>query len=475
LTQKRRHNVPTYSLQPDIARQGGDLIVGDSGGRQTDQILLGTLAERGARRRLWLDISGEQVVAIFGKRGTGKSYTLGVLIEGLASGAGETQLAISKTPRGGLVFDIMDIFWSSQIALTESGPAEVQRQHNLMKRSGLTSTPLNIDVWVPGGFENPAVDPSGTLPLYMTPSDLTIDDWAGLFEVDIYAEPRGMLIADIVQFLAADGYTDKASGTKVPPSPSYTFADMIQCIDSSSEIEQSYQALTVRSVRQRLTSFGSLSLFSGPPTNLSALIQPHRVSVLMMARLPDPLKNVVVSTLLRRIMRQRSEASFAQKRLDLTSNLADAERQNLEAVVNNSIPRTWVLMDEAHILAGAGPNSLARDAFIKYAKEGRNYGLSLALATQQPSAIDARLTSQVETLITHQLTSPKDAAVARDSIRSPLPTELNIDGVPCSVDDLLRRMDQGTAVFSCANARNLARLCVFSVRARTTAHGGYEA
>src|SRR5690349_1130187 len=99
----------TYSLDPELLENLGDVLAGDAGQRGKDKLLLGRLIEAGPRRNLWLDISGEQVVAIFGKRGTGKSYTLGVFIEGLASGPGTSQLASVTTPRAGLVLDIMDI------------------------------------------------------------------------------------------------------------------------------------------------------------------------------------------------------------------------------------------------------------------------------------------------------------------------------------------------------------------------------
>jgi DNA helicase HerA-like ATPase len=184
---------------------------------------------------------------------------------------------------------------------------------------------------------------------------------------------------------------------------------------------------------------------------------------------------VIVSVLLRRVLRQRRDASFAQKRLDLQPELSASETSELKATIGANIPRTWVLLDEAHVLAGTDQGSIARDAFIKYAKEGRNYGLSLALATQQPSALDSRLTSQVETLIVHQLTAPKDAAVALDNLRSPLPSDVKVGGEKVGVDLLLRSLTPGVATFSCGNAPLLPRVCVATVRPRVSAHGGYEA
>src|SRR5687767_7436801 len=135
----RNATMTNYALDPEPVAEGGDIVAGDAAARARDQLLLGKLAESGRMRRLWLDASGEQVIAILGKRGTGKSYTLGVLLEGLAAGRGETPIAKLQTPRAALVLDIMDIFWTSRIPLTAEGPPEVAKQYEAMRRYGLQS------------------------------------------------------------------------------------------------------------------------------------------------------------------------------------------------------------------------------------------------------------------------------------------------------------------------------------------------
>jgi DNA helicase HerA-like ATPase len=468
--------MPTYDLTPAPTKGRGPVIGGDPADKKRDLIYLGTLAETGPKREVWLDVSGEQVVGIVGKRGTGKSYTLGVLLEGLASGQGKSTIASCTTPRGGLVLDIMDIFWSSQIKLIEdpSASAEIKKQFAIMKRAGLQSRDLAVDVWVPAGFENPQIDPPLVNVLRINPSRLSIDDWGALFGINIYSEPRGMLIADLVQLVSLRGYDDQ-SGATVPPRSDYGLTDLLNCLENSALVATNYSDMTIRSVRQRIQSFAQLNLFQGIPTPLGDLIKPGRISVLMLARVPDEIKKVIVSVLISQIMSQRRDASFAQKRLDLQTNLASNDRQQLETIIHQRIPRTWLLMDEAHILAGSSESSVATEALVKFAKEGRNYGLSLAVATQQPSALDARLMSQVETLLVHQLTAVKDAETAAANIRSPDPEAIRIDGEVYDKGGLLRRLAQGVAVFSSANAPNLSRLCVCNVRPRITAHGGYEA
>jgi len=463
-----------YALDPDPAGASGDIVAGDAAQRERDLLLIGKLAEAGRLRNLWLDISGEQVVAVLGKRGTGKSYTLGVLVEGLAAGAGNTQISKVHTPRAGLVLDIMDIFWTSQIALSPNGPPEIQKQYDAMRRANLQPQQLAVDVWIPGGFERPEIDPPGLRILHIRASHLEIDDWGALFEVDVFNEPRGMLLADAIAHVSVQGYR-RGDGTVVAPVPDYDFTVLLDCLADDVDINANFRSDTIRSIRQRLTSYASLPLFSGPPTPLADLLRAFRTSVLMLARVPDALKKVLVAVLLRRLLRERRDASLAQKRLDLDTRMSTVDTQRLQQFIANSVPRTWVLMDEAHVLAGVDDPSVARDALVKYAKEGRNYGLSLALATQQPSALDSRLMSQVETLVVHQLTAPRDAAVATQNMRSPAPARLRVDGADVDVETLLRRLGQGTATFSCGNAPGLTRLCVASIRARVTAHGGYEA
>ncbi|MER8919022.1 hypothetical protein [Mesorhizobium sp. M0802] len=465
--------VVSYELEPELSKDAR-VVAGDPAARARDTLLLGELAESGRRRRLYVDISGEQVVAIFGKRGTGKSFTLGVVLEGLAAAKGETALSTKVTPRAALVLDIMDIFWTSTIALAPTGPPELVKQHAIMKQAGYTPIDLSVDLWIPAGFENPSTDPAGVGSLVISASDMGLDDWGALFGIDIYTEPRGMLIHELIHSVSITGYAD-ASGTTHPPKSDYSISDLLACCENNNTLLANFQDGTARSVRQRLLTFSVLPLFQGTSTPLSAILRPFRTSVLMLARVPDGLKNVVVAVLTRRIMRERRDASHAQKRLDLQANLSVEEKNKLQNVVNGSIPRTWVLMDEAHVLASSDAPPAVRESLIKFAKEGRNYGLSLCIATQQPSAIDPKLMSQVETLLVHQLTAPRDAQIAQEMIRSPLPSSLKINGEPASVSALIRQLSPGTAIFSSGNAPNLPRCCVVKVRPRVTAHGGYEA
>ncbi|MFC1575525.1 ATP-binding protein [Gemmatimonadota bacterium] len=464
----------TFKLTPELQTKPGDLVLGDSSERKRDKVFLGHLSESGPKRGLWLDISGEQVVAIFGKRGTGKSYSLGVLLEGLALQGEDTPLAEVKTQRGALVFDLMGIFWSSAIPLTDDGPPEVRKQYELMNSAGLETYSLALDLWVPDGFQNPQIDPPNLQALSVGAAQLDIDDWGALFGLDMFGEPRGMLLSDAIRLVAREGYRQK-NGTPRAAKADFTIDDLLRFCEEWEDIDTEYRDETVRSLRQRLNTLSGYDVFTAEGTRLSELVQPGRVSVLLLNRLPDELKKVLVSVLLRGMLRSRGDASFAQKRLDLDGSLSEEEEARLRKAVSDSMPRAWILLDEAHILAAQGEASVAKEMLVKYAKEGRNYGLSMALATQQPAVLDKRLTSQIETLLVHQLTSPDDASVAARAMRSPHPESIQIDRTSGDMASLLRRVRQGEVVFSTGNSPSLARCIVVRIRPRVSAHGGYEA
>lgn len=71
-----------------------------------------------------------------------------------------------------------------------------------------------------------------------------------------------------------------------------------------------------------------------------------------------------------------------------------------------------VFLDEAHQFIGRSigdeANNVSLDAFGLIAKEGRKYGLTVAIATQRPRDVPADVLSQLGTLFVHRLTNERD-------------------------------------------------------------------
>ena len=191
-----------------------------------------------------------------------------------------------------------------------------------------------------------------------------------------------------------------------------TFADAI---------EDTYHRESLRALRQRLQSVESTGLFDATGTPLTGLLQAGTVTVVLLGRLPSNQRAVVVAVLTRMLIHERSAAAFAEKRLALDPTLDDTEESSLETTVGSAVPRTVVALDEAQAFLSPDASGPARSLFVRLVKEGRNMGLSAVLATQQPSAIDQRILSQVETFVSHQLVTEADIRAVKLNLKSTFP------------------------------------------------------
>ncbi|MDD3178465.1 MAG: hypothetical protein PHR26_03010, partial [Candidatus ainarchaeum sp.] len=108
---------------------------------------------------------------------------------------------------------------------------------------------------------------------------------------------------------------------------------------------------------------------------------------------------LVIGILARRILAARKLLARQDAVKKFSTKDIDAE-QMLEI----EIPPTWMYIDEAHTLIPSG-NTLtpATAGIIEYVKQGRRPGCSLVFATQQPSAINTKVLSQVDVLISNKL------------------------------------------------------------------------
>jgi DNA helicase HerA-like ATPase len=133
--------------------------------------------------------------------------------------------------------------------------------------------------------------------------------------------------------------------------------------------------------------------------------------------------------------------------------------------------RAWCIIDEAHVICPAGYESSATRSVIEYVKRGRDAGLSLVLATQQPSAIDTRVLSQVDLTLVHRLTFDGDISAALARIPASLPDTFMFGTSEKDPRVLVRLLESGEAIIGDSQAD---RAFLGVVRPRVTAHGGAE-
>ncbi len=455
-----------FSIRPTLTPQRKH-VFGDSSHRGVDVISMGRLAEAGQAVSVDFDASGEFVMGIFGKRGSGKSYCLGAVLESLCTVEQETSIGRNSRTKAVLVFDTLNIFWTLEESLhADVGTDQFPDELSKLKSWGITPPATSASVFVPSGFRTGSM-PSSYSDLTLAPSALDADDWADLIETDLYSDRLGQLLFDVYSKVSIDGWASEDGQHSA--NPRFQVSDLLECLRADADIASHYSPETVRALSQRLRAVSRLKFIGGAGTSLRSLLLPGHACVLLMNRLPETMRAVLTSVLMRRILSERSEASEITKQLKLNRKLSSSDRENMTARLNELIPPTVVALDEAQNVLPSERATKATSTIIRYVREGRNHGLSFVFTTQQPSAIDARILAQVDTIVGHKLTIAADVRRFDDNLKSRLPDTVQVAGRDLNFGDWLRSLDPGQAIVS--NTEE-SRAFALDVRPRVCPHGG---
>lgn len=431
-------------------------------------VYLGRLAEAGPLVDVRFDTGLAHVVGLFGKRGSGKSYTLGTVLEGLCAREHETSISLNPRTNAVLLFDTLGIFQWVNISLNEKSRKEmIQRQFAVRRGWTIQSEPLDAVIWIPRG----SGEGTGTLgfkEFTIRSSEFAAEDWGYLLGLNIYQDRMGQLLNDAFIKVTAEGWNDGNKAHK--PSPVYSLSSLIKCIEADGELCSAYAPETRRAIRQQLCTYERNPIFSDDGTSLQELLRPGRMSVIVMNKMSDELRLIVVAAFLRQLIASRIRASEIEKHLALLESVPAGEQTRFEAAMKESIPPTWVAIDEAQNILPSERGTAATEVIVKYVREGRNYGLSFMVATQQPTAIDPRILAQVDTLIAHKLTVQSDVDYVRKNMKSNMPDEVKFANAVLSFDEILRGLDVGQALVSNTETE---RAFLLDIRPRVSVHGGF--
>ncbi|MBK7080429.1 MAG: hypothetical protein IPH55_06625 [Betaproteobacteria bacterium] len=129
----------TFDIEPRVA---GKVHLGSD--KRESVILAGRMAEKGNGDPIYFDGSDNFVVFEVGKRGSGKSYGMGSLLEGFATAAA-SKIGVHSDRRAVVLLDPLDIHWTALIPLSADGPEGLRRQHAVLKKwPDLEIEPINV-------------------------------------------------------------------------------------------------------------------------------------------------------------------------------------------------------------------------------------------------------------------------------------------------------------------------------------------
>ena len=313
-----------FDIEPRVA---GKIQIG--GTKREAMILAGKVAEKGNDEAIYFDGSDNFVVFEVGKRGSGKSYGMGSLLEGFATAA-TSKIGSHRERRAVLLLDPLDIHWTALVPLSEDGPEGLRRQHAILaKWEGLEVEPIRARVFVPAGYSWD-IDHPEFREFRMPVSSLTAGDWGLLIDADLVTEPRGRLIDEAYRKVTELGWGWNVLSTAHPPKAGYMITDLIECVEQDPDIAGFYSPETVRSVIQPLRSLARMPLFSAAEgTPLIELVEAGVLSIMCLGRLPEDLRTVVTTVLVRKLREDRMYASQIRRRLALRKETEESRQEQI--------------------------------------------------------------------------------------------------------------------------------------------------
>lgn len=449
---------------------GRHLIIGQrrNRGDTSALLLLGKCIEQ-ARvgnkfdTNIWLDIHTPHVVYVCGRRGTGKSYDLGILAEGLAL-AVDSKVTTKAPPITTVFFDTQNQFWALLDAPTEQ-ISEDRHQLSQLSRwdipaNGIPSAILFTPVGDP--LEHP-----NSLEFAIDPAELELEDWCGLFGLEVYS-PQGQTIRVLLRKVSTEGYEvqrtpGSVSSRHVQATEAYDLEDLIRCLTEDVELSEQSRRQTRDAVLWKLEALKDSRIFQKGGVDILQVIKPGQLSIFLLRNLDDATKSLVISVIAKKIFRTMGRYHTARKTAERSGRPMPKEHHLLPQGV-------WTLIDEAHLICPSDGHTAAKSTLIDYVKRGRDAGLSLVLATQQPSAVDSRVVSQVDLLVTHRLVVDADISAALARVPADFPK--NVAFGTSQISDrlaLVRALETGEAWVADAETN---RAILVAMRPRVSAHGG---
>jgi len=197
---------------------------------------------------------------------------------------------------------------------------------------------------------------------------------------------------------------DAAGLTVDTPTP-FRLSDVVSYLDEQlGRLERVQTTLPYRRLKSRIEALISDTRYSFMFGNLT--VEDTMASVLgRIFRVPIEGRPITVIDL----------AAVPSEILDVVISLISRLAFDLAVWSEARLPMLLVC-EEAHRYAPAGNTDRflpTRQALARIAKEGRKYGISLALVTQRPSDLDTTILSQCSTVVAMRLSTERDQQVMR--------------------------------------------------------------
>ncbi|MAH03722.1 hypothetical protein CMI39_02965 [Candidatus Pacearchaeota archaeon] len=384
--------------------------------------------------KILMDVARSHVVLVAGKRGGGKSYSIGVVAEELTNLPKDTSQNIAS-----LIFDTMGIYWTMKF--------QNEKDKELLRDWKLNPKNLPVKIFVPfGHYDNYLekgipIDKKFALDI----TEMNSDDWIITFGLDMI-NPVAVLIERTI--------------TKLKEKEDFNINEIISNLENDQKTAQETKNAAI-GLFEAANTWGIFAKKSEESTQVKDLISAGITSILDLSVYNSigsfNVRALVISLVSRKIFNQRMEARKKEEIKSVSSGL-----NFLSSVEKKEYPLVWMFIDEAHEFLPLNKKTIATDALIQLLREGRQPGISLVLATQQPGQIHKDVMTQSDIVISHRVTSSQDLEALNQIMQSYL-----LSSIKQYMNDLPSM--KGSAIILDDNSE---RIYPMKIRPRFTWHGG---
>ncbi|MBM3232081.1 ATP-binding protein [Candidatus Pacearchaeota archaeon] len=383
---------------------------------------------------IFLDVARSHVILVAGKRGSGKSYTLGVITEEIANLPQE--LARNIAP---IIFDTMGIFWTMKF--------KNEKDKDILHEWNLEARESPVKVFAPIGkieeYKEKGIPVDETFALKA--SELDSEDWIITFNLAMTSQ-EGVLITNTIAELKER-------------SSDFNIQDIIKQVTHTHNVSQETKNI-VSSLFQAAESWGIFSK-SNQGTEIIDLVNAGKTTILDLSVYSSigsfNVRGLVIGLVSKKLFNERINA---RKKEEIQSIQHGIDYASYNPTREN--PLVWLFIDEAHEFLKKNEKTPATDALVQILREGRQPGISLVLATQQPGQIHNDVMTQSDIVISHRVTSKPDIEALNQIMQSYL-----LESIKTSMDKL--PSSKGSAIILDDNSE---RIYPMRMRPRLTWHGG---
>ncbi|MBI2541293.1 ATP-binding protein [Candidatus Woesearchaeota archaeon] len=370
--------------------------------------------------KVYLDVAKSHVVFVVGKRGSGKSYSLGVIAEGIYDLPDEIRKNLAV-----VMLDTMGIYWTMKYPNN--------KEKELLDEWELEGRGINVQIFTPVGYFNEYKEKGipTDFPFSIKTSEINAEEWCMIFNVAI-TEPIGILIERAVNNLKEEK-TD------------YGIEDLVKAVAEDERSEQNIKD----AVENRFLVAEKWGLFSKEGTLIEDLVVPGQVTVLDVSAYAttagaENLRSMVIGLVAQKLFVQRMSSRKAEEEAAIAEEIHFFE----EETEKKKEPIVWLVIDEAHEFLPNKGRTPATLPLMTVIREGRQPGISLVLASQQPGKIHTDVITQSDIVIAHRITANIDVqalgGLMQSYMREGLDKQLNLlpteEGAAIVFDDINEKL-----------------------------------